>query len=85
VSECSKGNGDKGGGQVKATRAMATAMAMATMWEMAMATRPAGDEEGRGKGGKGNDNVSIYYAFAIVGTLRYLQWQKHCIFTKAQV
>ncbi len=26
-----------------------------------------------------------YNAFAIVGTSRYLQWQKHCIFIKVQV
>ncbi len=35
-------------------RAMATAMAMATTWAMAMAMWLAGDEEGKDKSGKGN-------------------------------
>ncbi len=35
-----------------ATRAMATAKAR--MWAMAMATRLAGDKEGKGNGGKGD-------------------------------
>ncbi len=30
--------------------------AKATMWVMVMVTRLAGDEEGKGKGGKGNDD-----------------------------
>ncbi len=37
-------------GQATATRVMA--MAMATTWALAMATRLAGDKEGMGKGGK---------------------------------
>jgi hypothetical protein len=32
---------------------MALAMAMATMWEMAAATRLAGNKEGKWEGGKG--------------------------------
>ncbi len=47
MSGSNKGNGDKGGGQATATRA--TVM-------MARATRLVGDKEGKGKGGKGNDN-----------------------------
>ncbi len=52
----SKGNGDKGGGKATATRAMAMATAMTTemMWAMGMTARWAGDEESKGKGGKGN-------------------------------
>ncbi len=37
-----------------ATRATATGLV--SMWAMAAATRLAGDEEGKGKCGKGNDN-----------------------------
>jgi hypothetical protein len=37
-------------------RAMATASATATIWAMAMAKRLVGNEEGKGKGSKGNDN-----------------------------
>ena len=39
-----------------ATRAMA--MVTATMWVMAMVTRLAGDEEGKGEGGKGRKTIS---------------------------
>ena len=38
-----------------ATRAMATVTA--TMWVMAMVTRLAGNEEGKGEGGKGDGDV----------------------------
>ncbi len=63
---CDKeGNGDSnkcnfnnGGRQVTAMRAMATATAMATTmattWAIAMAMRLTGNEEGKGKRGKGN-------------------------------
>ncbi len=54
MSDSNKDDGDKGGRQATATRV--TAMVMATMWVMAMATRLAGNEEGKGKGSKGNDN-----------------------------
>jgi hypothetical protein len=54
MGEGSKGNGDKGGGQARATRAME--MATTTMWGMAMAMRQAGDKEDKGEGGKGNSN-----------------------------
>jgi hypothetical protein len=46
----STSNGDKGGRQSTATRAMA--MVMATTWAMVRAARLAGNEEGKGKGGK---------------------------------
>ncbi len=36
--------------------AMATAMAKVTIWAMMTATKLVGDEEGKGKGGKGNDD-----------------------------
>jgi hypothetical protein len=36
--------------------AMVTAMVTAIMWEMMTVTRLAGNEEGKGKGGKGNDD-----------------------------
>jgi hypothetical protein len=51
-----KSNGDKGDGQVMATRAMVTAMATtkATTWVMVMGTRLAGNKEDKGKGGKGD-------------------------------
>ncbi len=42
-----KSNGDEGGGQ---------AMTMATMWAMVTETRPAGNERGKCKGGKGYGN-----------------------------
>jgi hypothetical protein len=48
----SKSNGNEGGRQLTATRAMVTAMAM--MLVMVMVTRLAGDEEGKGEGGKGD-------------------------------
>jgi hypothetical protein len=49
-SNSSKSNGDKGGRQAMVTRVMARATV--TMWVMAMAMKQAGDEEGKGKGGK---------------------------------
>ncbi len=56
--EANKGDGNKGGRQATATRAMASEMAMATplamTWAMVTAMRLAGDKEGKGKGGKGN-------------------------------
>ena len=51
-----KRNGNKGGRQLTATRAMATVTA--TTWVMAMVTRLAGDEEGKGEGGKGRKTIS---------------------------
>jgi hypothetical protein len=36
--------------------ATATATAKVTIWAMMMATRLVGDEEGKGEGGKGNDD-----------------------------
>ncbi len=36
--------------------AMATATALVTMWTMMMATRLVGNEKGKGKGGKSNDD-----------------------------
>jgi hypothetical protein len=54
VINSNNGNGDEGGGRVTATRATATASA--TMWAMVMATRLVGDEEGKGKGSKRNDD-----------------------------
>ncbi len=50
----SKSNGNKGGGQVTAIRAMAMVMAMT--WAMAMVTKVAGKEEGNNNGGKSNSN-----------------------------
>ncbi len=50
--DSNKGNGDEGGGQVTATREMATALV--TTWAMVMAMRLAGDKEGKGMRGKGN-------------------------------
>ena len=50
-----KSDGNKGGRQLTATRAMATVTA--TMWVMAMVTRLAGNEEGKGEGGKGDGDV----------------------------
>jgi hypothetical protein len=46
-----KSDGNKGDGQLMATRVIA--MAKTTPWMMAMATRLAGDIEGKGKGGNG--------------------------------
>jgi hypothetical protein len=54
VSDSNKGNDKEGGRQAMATRV--TAMQMATMWAMAMAARLAGDNKGKGKGSKGNDD-----------------------------
>jgi hypothetical protein len=54
VSNSNKGDGKEGGGQVTAKRAMVMAMAMATMWAMATTIRFAGNDEGKGKIGKGN-------------------------------
>jgi hypothetical protein len=50
----SKSDGNKGGGQLMATRVMATVTA--TTWAMAMAARLAGDKEGKGEGGKSDGN-----------------------------
>jgi hypothetical protein len=36
--------------------AMATATVKVTIWAMMMATRLVGDEEGKGEGGKGDDD-----------------------------
>ena len=47
-----KSNGNKGGRQLTATRAMATVIA--TTWVMATVTRLTGDKEGKGEGGKGD-------------------------------
>jgi hypothetical protein len=46
-------NGNEGGGRSTETRAMGTVMATAPTWAMVTALRLAGDEEGKGKGGKG--------------------------------
>ena len=48
-------NGE-GGRRLTATRAMATVTA--TTWVMATVTRLAGDEEGKGGGGKGRKTIS---------------------------
>ncbi len=40
-----KGDGNKGGGQATAMRAMAMTTSMATTWAMATAMRLAGDED----------------------------------------
>ena len=47
-----KSDGNKGDRQLTATRVMA--MATAATWVMVMATRLAGDEEGKSEGGKGD-------------------------------
>ena len=47
-----KSDGNEGGRQLTATRAMTTVTA--TTWLMAMVTRLAGDKEGKGEGGKGD-------------------------------
>ena len=46
----------KGGRQLTVTRVMAKVTA--TTWVMAMVTRLAGDEEGKGEGGKGRKTIS---------------------------
>ena len=46
----------KGGRQLTVTRAMATVTV--TTWVMATVTRLAGDEEGKGEGGKGRKTIS---------------------------
>ncbi len=51
MSNSNKGNCNKGGRKTTVTRA--AMMAMATMWAIVMAKRLAGNEEGKGKGGKG--------------------------------
>ena len=48
-------NGE-GGRRLTATRAMATVTT--TTWVMATVTRLAGDEEGKGEGGKGRKTIS---------------------------
>jgi len=45
----------KGGRRLTATRAMA--MVTAITWVMAMVTRLAGNEEGKGEGGKGRKTI----------------------------
>ena len=56
VGQATASNGE-GGRQLMATRAMATVMV--TTWVMAMVTRLAGDEEGKGEGGgKGRKTIS---------------------------
>jgi hypothetical protein len=56
VGQATASNGE-GGRQLMATRAMA--MVMVTTWVMAMVTRLAGDEEGKGEGGgKGRKTIS---------------------------
>ncbi len=59
--DSNEGNGDKGGRQATATRAIATAAAMATgtMWAMETAMRLADNEEGKGEGGKGNGDGDV--------------------------
>ena len=47
-----KSNGNEGGRQLTATRALATVTA--TTWLMVTVTRLVGVEEGKGEGGKGN-------------------------------
>ncbi len=49
-----KSNGNEGGEQATAMRVIATVMEM--MWAMAMATRLAGNEEGKSKGSRGIGN-----------------------------
>jgi hypothetical protein len=51
-----KSDGNKGGRRLTATWAMATVTA--TTWVMATVTRLAGDEEGKGEGGKGRKTIS---------------------------
>ena len=50
-----KSDGNEGGRRLMATRALATVMATAMTWlTMVTVTRLAGDEEGKGEGGKGD-------------------------------
>ena len=51
-----KRDGNEGGRQLTATRTMAMVKAMT--WLMAMVTRLAGNEEGKGEGGKGCTTIS---------------------------
>jgi hypothetical protein len=51
--DTNEGIGDKGGGRATAMRVMATATAKLMTWVMATAMRLVGDEERKGKGGKG--------------------------------
>jgi hypothetical protein len=51
-----KSNGNEGGRQAMATRAMATVMA--TMWAMATATSVVGNKEGKGDGCKSNSGAT---------------------------
>ncbi len=51
MSKSNKGDGNEGGGRTIVT--MAAVTATTTMWVMAMATRLAGNKEGKGKGSKG--------------------------------
>jgi hypothetical protein len=72
-----KSNGDKGGRQATATRAMATVMSM--MWAMATGTRLAGDKVGKGEGGNGDgDGNSNEGSGQIRGQWRWRQeqWQR---------
>ncbi len=50
----SRSNGNEGGRQTTAMRAMATAMATVTTWAMVKATRLVGNKDGKAGGGKGN-------------------------------
>jgi hypothetical protein len=50
-------NGE-GGRRLTATRAMATVTGTAKTWVMAKVTRLAGNEEGKGEGGKGRKTIS---------------------------
>ena len=50
-------NGE-GGRRLTATRAMATVTGTAKTWVMAKVTRLAGNEEGKGEGGKGCKTIS---------------------------
>jgi hypothetical protein len=49
-----KSDGNEGGRRLMVTRAKATVTA--TTWAMATVTRLAGNEEGKGEGGKDNGN-----------------------------
>jgi hypothetical protein len=53
-----KSDGNKGGRRLTATRAMATVTVMT--WVMATVMRLAGDEEGKGEGGKGCKTISTF-------------------------
>ncbi len=50
-------NGE-GGRRLTATRAMATVTGTAKTWVMAKVTRLAGNEEGKGEGGKGRKTIT---------------------------